>query len=520
VAVQDPYKALRDEILPLFRLNPDFTDTEVAAIYRLAEQVGGKHFDEFAGMTERIIRLYLESPPKAAEQQILAEYFHHIDRSARLLAAKGEVNLESQAALQEGQSVALVGQHVMTSLDWCKVVARADVPKGLVLARDACQRRNDLLFSVMEYMLVILQLIDFDKALAWELDYLEKHRGQLDPDFVRDLLNAWLRAESLPPPALHWAEIWSADENLTQQWPMVVKKADRLLRNYALRRWRQGRTEKTSGSLHLRRIIERHLKDDGRLLRWLEAGITEIGESVHFFVSSMNREEAPPEAREWRGAAMLREIKRIDGLFMPILLLADLILAVPDGAYRFALAFFGLLGTGRKQWEEKLLAHAERVVRRTFVRYLGQDKTPVDIINTLSFGDEDMRLKLMGELDWITKQFDSVDQREKVVRQLAIYYASYREPQLLAAELARRYRDLMRVLHEDNLRRVLTSEQFDEAGDLSVLRDLTSVAAAARRFLTHRRALETTVEEMVAAELDFGRTIRRRRLVFIHQLLV
>jgi hypothetical protein len=144
----------------------------------------------------------------------------------------------------------------------------------------------------------------------------------------------------------------------------------------------------------------------------------------------------------------------------------------------------------------------------------------VEIIQRLTFGDRDVCLKLFGMLDWATKQFDSLEQRELVVRHLAVFYASYLEPKLMAEEIVRRYRNLMRLLHEDNLRRMLEPEHLREVLELGIVRELASVAADARRFLTERRALENSLEEMVAAQMDFSRSVRRRRLRLIRGMLV
>ena len=162
----------------------------------------------------------------------------------------------------------------------------------------------------------------------------------------------------------------------------------------------------------------------------------------------------------------------------------------------------------------------EKAVRLAFLRALKEDQTPEQLIRKLSFGDRDVQRRLMGELDWISKRFDSVKQRDKVVRRLAVYYASYREAPLLAAEVARRYRDLMRVLHEDNLRRVLNPEQFEEVNRLILLRELAALVSDARRFLARRRALKTTVEEMLASEIEFVQSVCRRRLNLVRQLLL
>ena len=339
----------------------------------------------------------------------------------------------------------------------------------------------------------MLHAVDPEQSVQWQFAYLDRNKGKLDPDVVRDLLKSWLACnlEKLPHHALEWAESWSADEALGEQWPGVVEQADRLLRRCALQHWDKTRTDRTRNSMHLRMLVKRQLHEEAPFRRWLNASLVDLGQSVLFFVSlNQKQANAAEQDRAWHAATLFREIRTVEALFTPILLMADLILPQPDGAYRFALAFFGLVGQGREQWNQALLAGAEKAVRLAFLRALKEDQTPEQLIRKLSFGDRD------------------------------VHYASYREAPLLAAEVARRYRDLMRVLHEDNLRRVLNPEQFEEVNRLILLRELAALVSDARRFLARRRALKTTVEEMLASEIEFVQSVCRRRLNLVRQLLL
>ena len=89
--------------------------------------------------------------------------------------------------------------------------------------------------------------------------------------------------------------------------------------------------------------------------------------------------------------------------------------------------------------------------------------------------------------------------------------AETRQHRLLAMEIQKRYRRLMRVLHPDSLGRLLAPEQLAGLGDTAVWPEMMAVAAAAKRFIERRRDLSQQVEEWVAAELGFVREIRRRR---------
>jgi hypothetical protein len=519
VSEQRAFEQLQDRLEKLCRLNPDLADIERTELRGLASRVHPRHFPEIGALTQKVIDAYLNSSAKRMERDILREYFELFDNSSRLLAAGPAQRTWKPVATQ---SMALVLPYLFTPLERIKIVSAAGVPRDLMLAVDACRRHNQLVSSVVEHAFGILQAVDAEQSLEWQLGYLERNKGKLDPDVVRDLLKSWLvvNPDQLPRRALEWAESWSADDGLGEQWPGVIEHADRLLRRCALRRWDHVRTDRSRNSTHLRMLVRRQLHDEAPFRRWLDASLIDLGQSVQFFVS-LNQQSAKAAEQDeaWRAATLFREIRTVEALFTPILLMADLILARPDGAYRFGLAFFGLVGQGREQWNRSLLLGAEKAVRLAFLRALKEDRTPEQIIRKLTFGDRDVQRRLLGELDWLSKRFDSMKQRDLVVRRLAVYYASYREALLLAAEVARRYRDLMRVLHEDNLRRVLTAEQFEAVGRLSLLRDLAALVSDARRFLARRRALKTTVEEMLAAELEFVEAVRRRRLVLIRQLL-
>lgn len=503
----------------LFLLNPDLGAGYVRELYERADSASADEFGEVAALADRLIQAFVASPQKAMSGETLREYFVHLERAARTLADQGEVTANPTLGTEGVQSVALVPRELYTPLEWCKVLNSTRVPHDLIKAVEACRRRNELVGTVLEYLFNVMLRLDVDKAVRWQLGFLDSRRGNLDPDVVRDLINAWLTRETLPRELLGWAETWSADENLMQQWPQVVRRADRLLCHHALRVWQSDINPRNSALAHLRMLVQRGRTDDDILLRWLKSALADIGESILRFVSLSRDDDAVETDLRWRSGAIVREIVRIEALFAPVMLTADRILGVPDGANLFAVAFFGLVGKGREQWEAKLGQLAEDAVRRAFLVALRDGVSPVDIIKRMTFGDDQAFEKGVAALDIVTMNFDSLKQREKVVRHLAIYYASYHGGRLLAMEVSRRYRSLMRLMHEDHLRRVLLPEHFEDVMGRSILRELAVVAADARRFLTRRRALESSLEELVAAEMEFVQNIRTRRLRLIHTLL-
>ncbi len=517
---QQAFTELQRRLEKLLLLNPDLGVAEVQELYGFADEAAADRFGEIAAFTERLVMLYLESAAKQVAEQTLREYLHELGRSARLLAESGAVAREPRQATPEQQSVALVPRELYTPLEWCKVLCAAEMPHDLIKAVEACRRRSELVSTVLEYAFVVMLRLDAEQALHWQVAYLEANRGRLDPDVVRDLANAWLTRPTLSRAALAWAEAWSADQNLLQQWPHVVRRADRLLCQHALDAWIARTPARSAMLVHLQRLVREQETDDRSLLAWLKSALTDIGEAILRFVSlSRQVETADAATPSWRSGAIVREILRIEGLFTPALLTADRILDVPDGANTFAVAFFGLVGKGRQHWDEKLNRLAEGAVRKAFLEDMRAGIGPAHTIERLTFGDGQAREWAMGELDAATLQFDSVRQREGVVRFLSVFLASYREQELLGGEILRRYRSLMRLMHEDHLRRVLAPDHFAEIMQRSILRDLAAVAAESRRYLARRRALESSLAELVATELEFTQGIRRRRLRLIHTLL-
>ena len=90
---------------------------------------------------------------------------------------------------------------------------------------------------------------------------------------------------------------------------------------------------------------------------------------------------------------------------------------------------------------------------------------------------------------------------------------------MLGQEVGRRYRRLAKMLHEDFLLNHLTPEELDHFQARGFLQELYSMGSRSKRFLDHRRALDMTVEEMVASQMEFVEECRSRRLALLRQTL-
>jgi len=375
VAQRAAYKILEEQLTGLSALNPDVAQGMADDLYELADRVGSRYFIRFQRLTESLISSYCKSRPKQAEQSIMCDYFARLEEATEAMNARGE--LVATTPLEDSadavQSVALVTRYHYSSLDWCRLQSNADIPQSVMRAVEACRRRNELLSSVIEVAFCIMLRINKDRTVAWQLGFLQQNRGTLDPDVVRDVVKSWHTVDDLPAAALEWALRWSAEENLQRQWPEVVNQADCLLRNHALKRWAGDPGAKASGLDHLRMLLARNDPRRDRLIRWLNASISDLGERVHFFVDLSDKKKddpvAPGNNTDWRSAALLRELIGIEAVFVPILVLADLVLASPDGGHRFAMALFGLAGTGLSTWEHEL---EQRQVGKVLSRCAGR----------------------------------------------------------------------------------------------------------------------------------------------------
>ena len=207
----------------------------------------------------------------------------------------------------------------------------------------------------------------------------------------------------------------------------------------------------------------------------------------------------------------MSELQRIAALYVPVLLTSDQILDLPDGTDQLAMAFMGLAGETREKREEGLLKYAYRAVHLSFMLDLKAGCKPVDTIRRLTFGDNVAFRKAYAELDLLTEKFDSTWQRDKVCEMLSVFYASYRRPQILGYEIAKRYKRLMRLIHDDFLAQNLDENQLAELHALDILPEISSIAAEPRKYLAKRRAEENTLEQLLAAKISFERFVRQKR---------
>lgn len=511
---------LQARLRKLENLNPELSAPDRARLLELAALVGEDGFDWTAGQFRKLLNLYCSSPTKRYGQETLQEYFSELERHARLLTAAGEIAPlpDSQTPQASSLSATLVPYSGLqySILDRCRLLNRSQISQPLTRAADAFRRRLEVVDTVLEITFRVMWRQAPGRAETWLLGYLQENDGALDPDVIREFLLVLSDSRNLRRETLSWVETWCADSSLLEYWPLVVCYGDKLLGRQALRSWSKQARIRNSVLAYLRFLVEREQLDDAHLLKWLSMALQSLGECVQRFVVL---EWSEQEEAEWLQCTLSAELDRISALYYPVLLVADQLLRLPDGAQQLAMALLGLVGKGLQNWEDKVLRLSEKIVLRTFLYDLKAQRKPLETIRRLTFADPVAFNLASSELDLVSGCFDSLVQRDKVTAFLATFYASYRRGPLLAAEVARRYRYLMRILHEDYISNILSPTQMQTFRSSGILREISGIISAARHFLDRRRALQSSLEEMVASELEFVQQVRQRRLALVRTLL-
>lgn len=507
-------RELDQKLKALDNLNPDLTTSEVARLLFLAGHVEKSYFTSAAEQTARLVVMYLQSEVKQIGKNIMAEYFAQLDNSARLLREAGEITLPSPSTAATF-STALVPTDLTEPLDFCKIINRAEIPKPLIKAADAFRRRNEVVDTVYQHALKVLWTIDSNAAAQWVINLFENHVGNLDPDIVRDSISVPLSFQSnLPWDFIKWIIKFAEDQNLLEYWPTVIRLADRLLCKVSLKAWFEVNKPRNVLLSQLRLYTRLNYLDDEHLLQWIKNSLNEIGNSVQRFMSFEKSQMDP----KWKSVSLMREVIHIADLYIPTLLTADQILTLPDGTEQLAMAFMGLAGESRDKWENSVLSFSEKAVKKTFLLDMKLGRKPVDTIKLLTFGDQNAFNMAYAELDLASENFDSFAQRDKIARFLAVFYASFRRPQLLGIEIGKRYHNLMRIIHDDFLSQYLDNEQLNIIHNKNILPEIASIAAEARKFLAKRKAEDNTLEQMLAAKIAFERFVRQKRIEIIKKI--
>lgn len=522
---KDLIRQLDAQFDKLMSLNPDRNDLDPATCVKLGKAIKPTAFVHFRACVEALAEAYVHSPAKKSEESIVNKYLNGLDESARHLAEQGEIRMPEHDSVRKSgtkSSVALVPRKLYSSADWIKILQSADLPHRLVRAVDAAAERNRLVHTVLPVAFRTLHEIDNAAAFEWELAHLDELAGTLDSDLVRDLIRTWQQLNEIDDRALRWVMHWSVDENLERQWPGVVSASDRLLRQRALQKWLADTEPKRAGLRHLLRLMESPAHGEQALGQWLNAAVADVGHELKLCVGLRRSITAAvtDEHKRPLQASLIRRLVGLEQQFVPVLLLADLLMRKPDGVYWLALATLGISHADLTRWRKKLQEQAYGIVQKVFLENLRDRVSPQEIIRKLCFGDKILAQTLINRLDLLTREFESVEDKDAVAEELAVNYASYREGDLLQKSLSGRYRQVMSLLHEDTLKQIVPGIVDSKQGvQMTGLRDIYSLTGDARRYLNRRLSPHLSAEEIVGSELDFARCIRQQRFRLINVLL-
>ncbi len=520
---KDAGEELLHRLRDLEDLNPDLSEGEIAHLEALCRQCGPENFPVLARQVRHLVELYLAMPTLEVGRSILGEYSRWLEAgAARLLAAREIAPRQALPPAASGgcsRELVLYTPFQYTALERCRIMSQTEVPETLSRAADAFRRRVEVVDTVFGIGFRLLWLLDPQQFQAWATDYLTENEGKLAPEVIRDILWVMRQTSALSPSMTEWLLRWCGDMALLEDWPRVVTQADRLADRLYLLTWAKTiHTPRNVQLAHLKLMAETGRMNEERLLGWLENSLQEFGTAVARFLS-FDREVSSPQDAQWLHCTLLAELQGMEATYQPILVLSDLLLRLPDGAMKLAMAFLGIAGQSLREWEAAIRRFSEKLIRRAFLLDLKEGRTPVETIRKFTFGDETAFAQICNELDLIRQQFDSIAQREKAIQRLGVYYASFRRAPMLGQEVGRRYRRLAKMLHEDFLLNHLTPEELDRFQARGFLQELYSMAARAKRFLDHRRALDMTVEEMVASQMEFVEECRTRRLAMLRHTL-
>ncbi|MFW6414171.1 MAG: hypothetical protein ACOCZS_02610 [Verrucomicrobiota bacterium] len=528
---ESSYQRLHEYFNRLLSLNPYREDVNHADMLAAASDLSAEYFDEFRQRFEELLDTFLGAQWKKNEQAVISKFISHIEHADHQLREKVEKEKENRGgehgygeaeSANSASSVALVSCRHFRSADWLRALNKGDVPQPLLRAVDAAIQRNRLLPSILRPAFGALHAIDSDAAFEWELAYLENKSGQLDPDVLRALLQNWRQQKAgvEPHEAVEWALRWSTNANLRRQWPAVVEEADIWLRDLTARRWLIRQSERSETIVFLQRLFRRQSVQEQDYWRWIEAAIADLGIEIRRFtsLSAAASRHHDPEEKEKIQRALLHRLKSMNRLFIALIIVSDLLPRMPDGAYRLALALFGISHTHLQTWRQRLQENAFSIIQKIFLDNLKNQETPLETIKKFTFGDHQLYQHLANHLDIVSKNFTSMEDRDAVTETLAVNYASFRENELLDKNISRRYRHLMAALHEDNLHRLFNESQYREISSLQTLFDAFSLAASARHFLKIYRSLDTSVAALLGAEEDFLYEVKKLRTRLIGRL--
>lgn len=502
-----PLEEFKSKLEIFHTLNPDILYANSKPLLKLAAEV---EFPDYANFVETIIDEYLNSNFKINERETISSFLYLVENATKQLIESGEIT----PILDAKQSTELSLRHNYDTKTWHQVIVKSEIPKGLDGAIQAIERRKNTDSSILYYLFEIFHCLDLEAALKWEFDFLTK-TDYIDPDIVRDLLHAWLNLDQkLPQNLLELVFDWCDNELYKRMWSSIIKEADRLLQYQALIRLDLNDTD--SPMIKQLETI-RPFKNDKIYAKWQIKSLEKMTTQVQFF-TEMERQNRDKKEESYQLAAF-KTLEQLQALFTPLMILSHLLLDGPNGAEKLAYAFMGFSETEQTAWNNRLYKLSSKTVRRFFLNDLKNDQKPLKTIEKLCFENESLYRRLLGELDFKSNRFESVNQQQKVIDALTYNYASLRKAKLFKDELSRRFRRFMRMVHEDSLRNFLKPEHLDKIQNSTLITEYAVAATEARKFLSIYQNDHILAEEAFTVKEEFVFNFHKRRRAMIKGII-
>lgn len=448
-----------------------------------------------------ILVRFLDSPVKRSERAAVESFLHIVDKTAEKLALPRVETPETLALVPAGlnrESLTLIRE-------------TAEVPLPLYDALDAAERRSRQIETVLVPLFTWLLAIDPQFTFDWQLNFLNTHQPA-DPDVVRDFARSWSsQAANLPLPILEKLLDWAESDSLRDLWPTAADAVETTLYQWQLAQLSAGEGGGTLFGL-LRRYAP--FTDRKKLNFWMSRGLETLVDHTVYFSELEKSESTDEKSREIVQREMAAELRAMLEGFAPLLTLSHRLISEVNGAEKLAMSLLGFSPTRHKRWKDLLHRLAVKTIRLFFLKDLQQGTPVIDTIRKLARNDEQVVMRIEQELDLRSKSFDSVKQRDKVTELLAWQYSSYREEHLLQGELSRQYRRMMRMLHADNLNRLLGDLAAEFTGSSQLL-ELSALINSARNYMTIYHSLEPDAQAVETARDQFLDEVTRRRHLFL-----
>ena len=500
----------------LEKLNPDALSVSREDLLTRAGTLGPEHFSKIQTRVETLVNLFADSAFKQRQAQIMEEYFGVLETTARRL--EGSSPLTGKAAF----GGRLLPVRLANEKQWLTVIAEAPVEEKTHRAMDANANRNEDVGTPLEIAFRMLFLIDSARAFDWSLVQLQDNPKFEDADVFRDLLMVWNDQAEVPMLAVKTV-LPLLNRPLDRFFPGTAAQLQRLIRLSGLRALKARGMSRGKNRDHLTRVLagKNGAVIDGKLERWLDAAVEQLGKHTADFIGAAQRvddQSLSAEDRELARRQVFTAVRAVNTLHPAIIVGADLFLKRADGAHTLALAFLGVNRQHLAKWRRKQEGKAARVVRTLFLQDLRDRRDSVGTIRKFCLGDEMLFTSLYMKLDLLSRQFGSFEDREKTVDVLAANYASFREADLLGDKITAHFRQLSKLLHADSVQRLIPECEKGAIGDLDNLPVALTRASESRRYLEGRRALDHSVEDMRGAEMTFEEQLRSARMSLLRRL--